>query len=183
RVVRYVGHGATPDGRCWLALEWLDGEDLAQRLRKQGLTIAESVSLAERVAEALAYTHARGVIHRDIKPSNIFLVGNDVAAAKLLDYGVAREGGYSDMTVAGVRVGTPAYMSPEQARGQPELDARVDVFALGVVLYQCLSGRPPFVADDAIALIAKILLAPPQPPSELRELPAPLERLVLAMLA
>jgi hypothetical protein len=183
RVVRYVGHGATSDGRCWLALEWLEGEDLTHRLRRTGLSIAESVTLAERVAEALAYTHGRGVIHRDIKPSNIFLVGGQVAGAKLLDYGIAREGGYSEMTVAGVRVGTPAYMSPEQARGQPVLQAGVDVFALGVVLYQCLTGQPPFQADDAIALIAKILLQPPQPPSELnRDIPPPLEQLVLQML-
>jgi tetratricopeptide (TPR) repeat protein len=184
RIVRYVGHGAASARLCWLALEWLDGEDLAARLKRGGLTLAEALTVARRTAEALAYTHARGVVHRDIKPSNLLLPSSEIDRLKLLDYGIARPGGVSEMTVAGARIGTPAYMSPEQARGVPNLDARVDVFQLGVVLYQCIAGRVPFRADDPIALIGKILLAEPEPLGDAAPgTPRAVERLVHAMLA
>src|SRR4051794_11723683 len=136
-IVRYVAHGATAAGQRYLAMEWLDGEDLAERLIRGGLTARESVVLATRVAEALGFAHVRGIVHRDIKPSNIFLPERQAERVKILDFGIARqrEGVASlDMTMTGTRLGTPAYMSPEQARGLAELDARVDVFALGCVL-------------------------------------------------
>ncbi len=166
-IVRYVAHGTLADGRCYLALEWLTGEDLRSRLRRGRMSVAEAVAVGRRVAEALGYAHRRGLVHRDVKPSNIFVVDGDVERVKLLDFGIVRLlGPEAEVTGAGARVGTLAYMSPEQARGLPDADARVDVFALGAVLYQCLSGKKPFHADDAMALIGKILLADPEPLAE-----------------
>jgi tetratricopeptide (TPR) repeat protein len=184
-IVGFVDHGSTATGKRYLAMEWLDGEDLGERLARSGLSIAECVKLARRVADALAFAHARGIIHRDIKPGNLFLPDGDIERVKLLDFGIARMADPDHaVTRTGVRVGTPSYMSPEQARGLSELDARVDVFALGSVLFQCLSGRKPFSADDPMALIAKILLAEPPPLRELRpEVPPELDRLVAHMMA
>ncbi|HEY2748556.1 MAG TPA: protein kinase, partial [Polyangia bacterium] len=186
-IVRYVAHGATASGQRYLAMEWLDGEDLAERLLHGGLTARESITLCTRVAEGLGFAHARGIVHRDVKPSNLFLPERQVERVKILDFGIARQQQPSDsfdMTMTGTRLGTPAYMSPEQARGLGELDARVDVFALGCVLYECLSGTKAFSGEDAMALTAKILL---EEPPKLRELgcdvPAELEALVAEMLA
>src|SRR5206468_8741951 len=117
-VVRYVAHGATPAGDPYLAMEWLEGEDLADRLRREGLTPNDGVRLVARIAEALAVAHAHGVVHRDIKPSNIFLPERDIAKVKLLDFGIARLTASHRATRTGLVLGTPGYMSPEQARGQ-----------------------------------------------------------------
>src|SRR5262245_8028020 len=114
-IVRYVAHGT--GAPSWLAMEWLEGEDLAQRLSRGGLAVVEAVTLLRQVAEALAAAHARGIVHRDVKPSNLFLPGGDISRVKVLDFGVARHGRVSELTLTGARVGTPAYMSPEQARG------------------------------------------------------------------
>ena len=186
-IVRYVAHGTTAAGQRYLAMEWLDGEDLAERLVHAGLTARQSVTLCTRVAEALGFAHARGVVHRDVKPSNLFLPERQVERVKVLDFGIARQQQPTesfDMTMTGTRLGTPAYMSPEQARGLAELDARVDVFALGCVLFECLSGQKAFSGEDAMALTAKILL---EEPPKLRELgcdvPVELEELVASMLA
>jgi tetratricopeptide (TPR) repeat protein len=184
-IVGYVGNGTMSNGRRWLAMEWLEGEDLRERLARTGLTLAESVEVVRRAAQALAVAHRRGVVHRDIKPSNLFLVDGQIERVKLLDFGVAHlNEGAHEATRTGMRIGTPAYMSPEQARGLPDVDARVDVFALGCVLYQCVSGRRPFQADDPMALIAKILLAEPTRVSELRpEIPPEIDVLISRMLA
>jgi eukaryotic-like serine/threonine-protein kinase len=186
-IVRYVAHGTTAAGRRYLAMEWLDGEDLAERLHHGGLTKTQSVRLATRVAQALGFAHARGVVHRDIKPSNLFLPGRDVDKVKVLDFGIAVDSlvnQRADMTVTGTRIGTPAYMSPEQARGLSSLDSRADVFALGCVLYECLAGRRAFSGEDAMALTAKILLEDPPRLRELGvEVPEDLDELVASMLA
>src|SRR6185369_6749728 len=122
----------TAGGELYLAMEWLDGEDLSHRFQRSGLTIPETLALGVRAAGALGAAHARGVVHRDIKPSNIFLPGGDVAQAKILDFGIARAGqGSLGNTGTGIMVGTPGYMSPEQARGLKTIDARADVFSLG----------------------------------------------------
>ncbi|MCE9577624.1 MAG: protein kinase [Deltaproteobacteria bacterium] len=182
-IVRYVAHGTTADGQAWLAMEWLDGEDLAERLARAPLTAAETVVLAERVAGALAVAHARGIVHRDIKPSNLFLPEGRIDHVKVLDFGVARLGGGEQLTQTNTRIGTPAYMSPEQARGRREVGAPSDVFSLGVVLWQALAGHKPFVGDDAMAVIARILLADPPPLREVApRCPAALEALIARML-
>ena len=185
RVVKYVAHGVTPAGRPYLAMEWLDGEDLAERLTRSGLTLQESFTLARRVAESLGALHDRGIVHRDIKPSNLFLPAGSVDAMKLLDLGVARLiHATRRSTRSGVMVGTPGYMAPEQARGAREIDARADVFSLGCVMYECISGQPAFSAENIAALLAKILLE--EPPS-LRDanpaVPAELDELIARMLA
>src|SRR5215472_8014395 len=155
-IVRYVAHGTTPEGEAFLAMEWLEGEDLADRLEQQTLTVADSVAVIARAADALGVAHSRGVLHRDVKPSNLFLVGRDIERVKLLDFGVARIGALTQ-TSSGLAVGTPAYMAPEQARGSTSLDARVDVFALGCVLFECLTGRPAFQGDHLLAIRSKVL--------------------------
>ncbi|MFO0602143.1 MAG: protein kinase [Polyangiales bacterium] len=157
-VVRYVAHGAAPGG-AWIAMEWLDGEDLAERLARGGLTVAETVALVGHVAAALAEVHARGVIHRDLKPRNLFLPGGDPRRVKLLDFGVARwDAAGVTLTGAGVTLGTPGYMAPEQVRGDRELTPAADVFALGCVWYECLVGRAPFHSELGVARLAKALL-------------------------
>jgi eukaryotic-like serine/threonine-protein kinase len=155
-IVRYIADGRTPDGEMWLAMEWLDGESLSQRLA-QGLSATESVDLVRRVAEALGAAHERGVIHRDLKPSNLFLADGDLERVKVLDFGVARIADAS-ATRTGVMIGTPGYMAPEQARGERNVGARSDVFALGCLLFECLTGKPPFVGDNVMAILAKVLL-------------------------
>ncbi len=167
-IVRYVAHGRAREG-YYLAMEWLDGEDLAERLDRAPLAPADAVAMLARIAEALGVAHARGIVHRDVKPSNIFLPGGDPARAKLLDFGVARSmvGGRPD-TQTGTALGTPGYMAPEQARGERDLDARVDVFALGAVLFRCLAGTPPFDAANTIAVLTKVLFDEPPPLSSVR---------------
>lgn len=158
-IVRYVAHGKGEDGFPYLAMEWLDGEDLAARLARESLTVGESVELVRRAAEALHVAHSRGVIHRDIKPSNLFLCGGRIDRIKLLDFGIARMHASPSGALArnGIVIGTPGYMSPEQAM-DGLLDARTDIFSLGCVLFECLAGEPPFLAEDNMALLAKILL-------------------------
>ena len=191
RVVRYVDHGTTPEGHPYLAMEWLEGEDLSKRLGRQGLTPRESLALAGHVAEALAAAHRRGVVHRDIKPSNLFLRRGEADGVVVLDFGIARrtlERSMNIHTQTGDVLGTPHYMAPEQARGARDLSPAADVFALGCVLFQCLTGRPPFVADHLVGVLAKILVeeAPglrslrPEMPEELDQLLARFPDLAVA---
>jgi tetratricopeptide (TPR) repeat protein len=184
-IVRYVAHGTTPNGEPWLAMEWLEGETLAQRLKREPLGARASVELVQRLAAALGAVHARGFVHRDVKPQNVFLQGGDVARPKLLDFGLARLGGdRTDLSVVGVAVGTPSYMAPEQARGARDVDARADVFALGALLFRCIAGEPPFLAPDASAILARLLTeeAPRLDPKR-HDLPPALVELVARMLA
>jgi serine/threonine protein kinase/tetratricopeptide (TPR) repeat protein len=184
-IVRYVAHGATASGAMYLAMEWLDGEDLSERLASGPLGLTDALHLAKRVADALAVAHARGIVHRDLKPSNLFLPGGVVRDVRLLDFGIARvQNATFGMTAAGVVIGTPGYMAPEQVRGDAVLDARADVFALGCVLFECLTGRAVFVGESIVALLAKILMEEPPRASELRAgLPPAIDELVAKMLA
>ncbi|MDB4952945.1 MAG: protein kinase [Myxococcales bacterium] len=180
-IVRYLAHGETPTGELYLAMEWLEGEDLAARLDREGLSLSESIGVVKQVAAALQPVHAQGIAHRDIKPSNIFLVDGDVGRVKVIDFGIARVGG---STRSRTYFGTPGYVAPEQARGDASVDARADVFALGCVLFECLTGRPAFVADHVMALLGKILLEDAPRPSDIRhDLPPGLDDLVLRLLA
>ena len=185
RIVKYVAHGVMDSGRPYLAMEWLDGQDLADRLSVRGLTLHEALTLGSRIGEALVALHERGIVHRDIKPSNVFLPNGAVEHAKVLDFGVARLMRTSrPATRTGIMVGTPGYMAPEQARGAKDLDVRADVFSCGCVLYECLAGKPAFVGDSVAALLAKVLL---ETPPTLREsgadVPAGLDDLVTRMLS
>jgi eukaryotic-like serine/threonine-protein kinase len=156
-IVRCIDHGRTPEGVAWLAMEWLDGEDLGERLSRGALSCEETVALGRRVAEALAEAHGRGVVHRDVKPSNLFLPGGAIEQVKVIDFGIARGAYEGRATLSGTAVGTPSYMAPEQARGAHRVDLRADLFSLGCVLFECLAGRPPFEGVHAMAILAKLL--------------------------
>jgi tetratricopeptide (TPR) repeat protein len=179
-IVRHIADGVTPTGALWLAMEWLAGESLSQRLARVPLTASQSVELARRLAEALGAAHERGVIHRDIKPSNIYLPDGDLERVKVLDFGVARLTDASKMqTKTGVMIGTPGYMAPEQVRGERDVDARADVFAIGCVLFECLTGRTVFSGDHVLAVLAKILLEDVPRLADLRpDLPTALDELL-----
>ncbi len=184
-VVRHVKHGVTAPGERYLAMEWLDGEDLAMRLKRGPLSVSEAVACVLHVAEALGAAHAQGIVHRDVKPSNLFLVDGDPSRVKILDFGVARVlDPARAVTRTGGVVGTLAYMAPEQARGERDAGARVDVFALGCVLFECLTGRAPVEGRHALAVLAKILVEEAPRVEELRHgVPAALSDLVARMLA
>lgn len=157
-IVQHVAHGWLADGRGYLAMEWLEGEDLSTRLRRGPLGVEESRALVEQAAEALGLAHKRGVVHRDIKPSNLFLCRDGRVA--VIDFGIARAQAVAvDMTRTGMILGTPGYLAPEQARrGAKALDARADVFALGCVLFECLTGKPAFSGDNPLAVLSRVLL-------------------------
>ncbi|HEY0254800.1 MAG TPA: serine/threonine-protein kinase, partial [Kofleriaceae bacterium] len=184
-IVRHVSDGVTSDGEMWLAMEWLEGEPLGSRVRRTGISATDAVAVVRRVAEALGAAHERGVVHRDVKPSNLFVVRDDLARVKLLDFGVARiSDGDRFSTRTGVMIGTPGYMAPEQARGDREVGPRADVFALGCVLFELLTGQHAFVGDNMMAVLAKILLEDAPRISELRpELPHALDELVALILS
>jgi tetratricopeptide (TPR) repeat protein len=183
-IVRYVAHG-TVEARPWLAMEWLDGEDLGSVLRKGPLSIADATGVVRRIAEGLGAAHRRGVVHRDIKPSNVFVCGGDLERVRILDFGIARVGGAaSAVTRSGVVMGSPGYLAPEQARGSRDLDARADVFSLGCVLFACLTGRAPFVAADIVATLAKVLFEePPRLCDAWPDAPKALDDLVARLMA
>jgi len=183
-IVRYIAHGTTGAGRPFLAMEWLDGEDLKRRLEREPLTAADSVRLVTRVAEALGAAHARGIVHRDLKPSNLFLPGGSVEQVKILDFGIAQKEGMPTLTQTGTLIGTPGYMAPEQARNHTAIDARADVFALGCVLFHCLTGSPPFEGDSAVAVLGKVLFGEaPRVSAVWPGVPEELDALVAQMLA
>ncbi|HEY4122195.1 MAG TPA: serine/threonine-protein kinase, partial [Byssovorax sp.] len=182
-VVRYVLHGATPAGAPFLAMEWVDGETLSDRLTDAPLSVEDSILVMSTIASALAEAHAHGVVHRDLKPGNVLLADGDVRRVKVIDFGIARRP-ESELTATGVAIGSPGYMAPEQARGDKDIDPRADVFSLGCVLYRCIAGAPPFAADDVRAVIAKILVTEPPPLAEVApHTPAPLAALVTRMLS
>ncbi|ACY14580.1 serine/threonine-protein kinase PknK [Haliangium ochraceum] len=185
-IVSYLDSGRMEEsGQYFLVLEWLDGQDLHSYLEQRRLDVRESLALAERIADALGFAHARGVVHRDVKPENIFLPGGLLSQAKLLDFGIARWAEAVDsLTRTGARFGTPAYMSPEQVRGDRDLDVRADVFSLGCVLYECVAGEPAFAATDPMAVFGKILFDdPPRVSALVPNVPKALETLLERMMA
>ncbi len=183
-IVRYVAHGLTAGHEHYLAMEWLEGETLHDRLERGALSIADALALARATAEAIAAAHQRGIVHRDLKPMNLFLAGGDPARVKVLDFGIARHVQHAGLlTYTGAVIGTPGYMAPEQVRGETAIDARTDVFSLGCVLYRCLTGVSAFGGDQSLAVLAKILVEDVLPPSMIvPELPPALDDLVLRML-
>ena len=187
-IVKTVAFGLLEDtGLPYVAMEWLDGEDLAARQKRDPLSLAESLELTDSVGQALAAAHDAGVIHRDIKPGNIFLCRDPGAGLldcrpKLVDFGVAAN---TDAHIArtGDIIGTPAYMAPEQARGDAPIDARCDIYSLGATLFELLAGRPPHVGPNAYATLARLVTTAPPRLSDLRpEIPMLVEGLVGRML-
>ncbi len=183
-IVRYVAHGS--EGAApFLVMEWVAGETLQDRLDRARLSVAESVMLGRRLAGALEHAHQHGVIHRDIKPSNVILNGDELDQAVLVDFGIARSAvAGTSVTATGALVGTPAYMSPEQARGSRDLTSATDVYGLGCLLYECMTGQRAFAGKHALALLAKVVLWEAVAPARLNPaIPPQLEALVMQTLA
>ncbi|MDI1444763.1 serine/threonine-protein kinase [Polyangium sp. 6x1] len=166
--------GVLPDQSRYMVMEYLDGETLSARIKRSGrLAPAQSIPLMAQVLDALGAAHAAGIVHRDLKPDNIFILPNKAGRTdfiKILDFGVSKfsqiGGEEMNVTRAGSVVGTPYYMSPEQARGMAVVDARSDIYALGVVLYQATTGQVPFRAETFNELLFKIALELPPPPQQ-----------------
>jgi len=167
------------DGRLFMVMELLDGETLGDYLKRVGkLPLERALDLMMQMCEGLAVAHAHAIVHRDIKPGNLFVLRD--GGLKILDFGVARLAN-SNMTASGFIVGTPDFMSPEQARGKG-IDQRSDVFSAGAVFYYMLSGRKPFTAHDLPAVIHKVNSEDP-PPLSADESPAGLARVIMKALA
>src|SRR5687767_12594374 len=174
------------EGLVFFVMAYISGDNLAKRLHEHGvLQVDEVRRISREVADALAYAHERGVVHRDIKPDNILL---DAATGRTMvtDFGIARaasEGDGGRLTATGMAIGTPAYMSPEQAAGDREIDGRSDLYSLGVVAYQMLCGEPPFVANSTPAMLVKHISERPTPVSQRRsDIPMDLSRAVMICL-
>ncbi len=184
-IVRYIEGGAVPGGGPYLAMEWLEGEPLSERLKHVQLSLSESLTLGMRVASALGAVHKRFVVHRDLKPSNIFLRRGAVDDITLIDFGIAwRPEANRQLTIPGAMLGTPGYIAPEQAHGVPDIDARADVFSLGCVLFRCLAGRGAFQGNDALSVLLKVAADEPPRLRELRpNIPPELDDLVWRMLS
>jgi eukaryotic-like serine/threonine-protein kinase len=191
-ILTVLDSGGT-ERHLWFTMPYVDGETIRSRLRREGqLSIAESVRIARETASALDYAHRQGVMHRDIKPENILLTrdGDTLVA----DFGIARalvggasgtaNGPQAALTETGMSLGTPAYMSPEQASGDREIDARTDVYSLGCVLYEMLAGEPPFTGPTAQAILLRKFTETPRPLRVVREtVPETVERAASKALA
>jgi len=192
-IARIYDYGETAGGQPFLVMELVAGEDLGRLLARGEVSVLQAVRIAEETAEALAEAHRSGIVHRDIKPSNIVI--NERGAVKVLDFGLAKAyrasagtSGDSDSTATpateeGIVLGTPAYMSPEQAREAP-IAPRSDLFALGAVLYECLTARRAFAGTNSVEILAAVLHVDPPPPSRLNpRVPAALDAVVAKALA
>jgi tetratricopeptide (TPR) repeat protein len=188
-------YGETEDKRPYIVMEIVNGRDMSAVLRDGPLRVSRAVEIIESVAEALSEAHALGIVHRDIKPSNVFI--SERGQVKVLDFGLAKqlsesETDHSDPeartllathTRSNAVLGTPLYMSPEQATSAPA-DPRSDLFALGALLYECLTGKPAFSGGNIIEIVAKVIHVDPPPPSKLnREIPREMDRITLRALA
>ncbi len=174
--------GSLPDGSAYFVMEHLDGTDLTGAIEERSLTPDRVVHVAKQLCRALGAAHAAGIVHRDLKPDNIFLItrGGDSDFVKVLDFGIAKVGGSSSkLTRAGQVFGTPHYMSPEQCAGSG-VDHRTDVYAIGVIMYEMLTGEVPFDADNLMGILTKHLYEAPVPLRERNpSVPEGLEQIVL----
>jgi serine/threonine-protein kinase len=171
-IVEVLDLGNLPDGDRYMVMEFLDGDSLSGRIqKKEKLTARELYPIARQILEGLKAAHGAGIIHRDLKPDNVYLLksrGGQADFVKLLDFGISKfsalsgESGFS-MTRTGAVMGTPYYMSPEQAKGAKGMDHRADLYAVGVIFYESVTGRVPFNADTFNELLFKIVLETPQP--------------------
>jgi eukaryotic-like serine/threonine-protein kinase len=156
-LVPYIAHG-TERGTPYLALAWIDGPTLSERLAEGVLTNDEALRLTERLARTAGGLHERGIVHRDLKPQNVILEDGDHGSPVIVDLGIARMRGARVLTKAGLMVGSPGFMAPEQVRGEADVDARADVFALGCILFAALTGGSPFHGTDPLTILLRIAM-------------------------
>jgi serine/threonine-protein kinase len=172
-IVDITDFGQTPDGECYFVMEYLDGQALSARLREGSMDLRRGLHVAAQVCDALAASHAAGILHRDLKPDNIFLIrrGQDPDVAKVLDFGLAKlttgDQKSQHKTRTGSMMGTPYYMAPEQCAGKADIDSRADVYALGVILFEMVTGRVPFPGEGYGEIIVQHIT---QPAPKAREL-------------
>jgi hypothetical protein len=182
-IAAHAGHGRTPQGEVYLATEWVEGEDLAKRLARKPLCLSESLALGRRVAEALALGHGQGVVHGELRPSKLLLREGRVEGVTLLDYGIT-SANLAERTVTGTTeiIEALRYLAPEQARGERP-GPSADIYSLGCVLFECLTGSPPYRADHAAMVLTHILYEELPHLRQLRpDLPGSLEALLARML-
>jgi len=175
--IQIYDHGVTDDGKPYIVMELLQGEPLDKRIERLGaLSLQDTARILQQVCRGLARAHERGIVHRDLKPENIFLVKtpeDDEEVAKVLDFGIAKiqssatNPAVTSSTKTGAVLGTPFYMSPEQARGLRNVDHRTDVWSLGVIAYKCVTGKLPFDGESVGDLLVKICTAPVPVPSQM----------------
>jgi serine/threonine protein kinase len=192
-IIDITDFGITDDGRTFVVMEFLEGESLAELLSREGpLPEARIVDIAFQVASALGAAHDKGIVHRDVKPENVFLLRRkDRDFAKVVDFGISKSLRSSDageedsprLTQTGMVLGTPLYMSPEQARGDEDLDHRIDIYALGVIMFELATGRVPFTGTNYLSIISQVLNDTPKSPRVYRpELSEELEAVILKAL-
>ncbi len=192
-IIDITDFGTTEDGRTFVVMEFLEGESLAECLaRETRLPEQRILKIVYQAASALAAAHAKGIVHRDIKPENLFLLKRkEQDFVKVVDFGISkslRASGEEEeqprLTQTGMVLGTPLYMSPEQARGDDALDARVDIYALGVIMYETATGRVPFMGNNYLSVISQVLNETPKPLREDRpEFSEEFEAIVLRAMA
>jgi hypothetical protein len=190
-IVEVLDLGSLASGDRYMVMEFMDGDSLSQRIRQRGrLQPSELYPIARQLLDALTAAHNAGIVHRDLKPDNVFLLRSRRSQAdfvKLLDFGISKFGGTStalSMTRTGAVMGTPYYMAPEQAKGSREVDHRVDLYAIGVILYEALAGQVPFLADTFNELLFKIVLEQPPPLVQLApDLDPSFEQIVIKAMA
>ena len=192
-IIDITDFGQTHDGRTFVVMEFLDGESLADCLAREGpLPETRILQIAQQIASALAAAHAKGIVHRDVKPENVFLLRRkDQDFVKVVDFGISKslrttspgEEESPRLTQTGMVLGTPLYMSPEQARGDEHLDHRIDIYALGVIMYELATGKVPFLGSNYLSIISQVLNDEPPPPRQLRrDLSEEVEAIILKSL-
>ncbi len=193
-IIDITDFGQTSDGRTFVVMEFLEGESLGSAISREGpMEEQRAINVGYQIASALGAAHQKGVIHRDVKPDNVFLLKRrDQDYVKVVDFGISKsirldeEGGAESprLTQTGMVLGTPLYMSPEQARGDESLDHRIDIYALGVILYELVTGEVPFKGNNYLSIISQVINEDPTPPRDLRpELSPDLESVIMKALS
>jgi serine/threonine protein kinase len=190
-IVDVTDSGATPDGSVYFVMEYLEGVELGSIIEREGaLDVARALRITGQICRALSAAHREGIIHRDLKPENIFLItrGGEADVVKVLDFGIAKTteaeaARERRLTSPGMAMGTPEYMAPEQAAGRPA-DARTDIYSLGAIMYEMVTGVPPYTGDNFMEILTKKATQDPPPPVSVRaELPAQVSDLVMAAMS
>jgi serine/threonine-protein kinase len=194
-IVDVTDFGTTRDGRAFVVMEFLEGESLSQLIMRDApLPVERSLAIVKQVASALGAAHAKGIVHRDVKPENVYLVRRgELDFVKVVDFGVSKavrsreEAGseWQRLTRTGAVLGTPLFMSPEQAAGSEDIDERADIWATALILYECLTGELPFRGNNYLGVVAQIQNKEVQPPSALRPelgIPPAVDRVVMRAL-